>query len=52
MKIVFWHTRRLAKEFNIPTRRVAQILRLLGAKRWRPAAKGLGSIWYIEVNEN
>jgi len=48
-RMVFFHTRRLAKEFNMSVKMVGALLSSLGLKRWNCSSTGkTGTTWYWE----
>ena len=47
-RMVFFHTRRLAKEFNMRLNAVGALLSSLGLKRWNNSSNYGGTIWYWE----
>lgn len=48
-RMVFWHSRRLAKQFHMSRRDVGRILKSIGAKQWADSGcDGGGPVWYWE----
>jgi len=48
-RMVFWHVKKLAKEFNMPRTCIGRLLKSLGARQWTSGSSAFtGSIWYWE----
>ena len=50
--IVWWSTKRLAKELNLSTMKVGKILKSIGAKKWSNQKSNRNSIWYWDSEED
>lgn len=50
-RMVFFHAKRLAREFGMTTRVVAMLLHSLGMKKWSQGDGRGASVWYWDPEE-
>ncbi len=50
-QMVFFHTKRLAREYGMTTRAVALLLQSLGLKKWSHRDGGNASVYYWDPEE-